>query len=130
MEPKTILVIEDNPINMKLIRVLLHSDTYRVFEAGDAETGIQLAQVHQPRLILMDVQLPAMDGLKAIRLIRKDPVLKMIPIVVLTSHAMAGDEQKALEAGADDYISKPIDTRGLLKKIEWFLNNNHLPRSE
>jgi CheY-like chemotaxis protein len=122
MNNKTILVIEDNTLNMKLVRSLLTIGKYSVLEASDAERGIQLARKNRPQLILMDIQLPGMDGLDATRLIKIDPDLKKIPIIALTSRAMDGDNQKAIEAGCDGYISKPINTRGFLKTIDQYLS--------
>ncbi|HDH06419.1 MAG TPA: response regulator [Nitrospirae bacterium] len=120
----TILIIEDNPLNMKLVRDLLQFGKYNVLEATDAKTGIQLAREHKPALILMDIQLPGMDGLNATRLIRNDLILKDIPVVALTSHAMRGDDQKIREAGCDGYISKPIDTRNFLERLQPFLQED------
>ena len=117
MGERKILVIEDNALNMKLIRLLLQMDSYRIIEAPDAETGLRLAREHQPDLILMDINLPVMDGLSATRSIKKDPALKQIPVVALTSYAMQGDEDKARAAGCEDYITKPIDTRHFSEMI-------------
>ena len=117
MEEKTILVIEDNDLNMKLIRALLKLKNCATIEAVDAETGIQLAREHHPDLILMDIQLPSMDGLTATRLIKNDSAMKDIPVVALTGLAMPGDDEKALDAGCLSYIAKPIDTKGFLKTI-------------
>ena len=124
MENKKILVVEDNPLNLKLIKSLLEVGKYEVIDAMDATTGIQLAQQHRPDLILMDIQLPGMDGLTATRELKKDPALKDIPVVAITAHAMQGDDTNALEAGCSGYISKPIDTRSFLKKIPQFLQHN------
>ena len=121
MKEKTVLVIEDNLLNMKLVRALLQVGQYRVLEAIDAENGIQLALEHRPDLILMDIQLPGIDGLTATRMIKQDPNLKEIPIVALTSYAMHGDEEKALKAGCAGYIAKPIDTRSFLDNLSRFL---------
>ncbi|MDY7033605.1 MAG: response regulator [Thermodesulfobacteriota bacterium] len=123
-EHGTVLVVEDNELNMKLIRGLLSLDKYQVLEATDAETGIQIAREHKPDLILMDIQLPDMDGLKATQIIKEDPLLKAVPIVAVTSHAMQGDDKKAFDAGCDGYISKPIDTRNFLTTIEQYLGKN------
>ncbi len=123
MENNTILVIEDNDLNMKLLRSLLSIGKYQVLEAVDAETGIQLAKEQRPDLILMDIQLPGMDGLSATRIIKSDPDLNEIPVVALTSFAMEGDEEKALKAGCDGYITKPIDTRTFLKTLTRFFKN-------
>ena len=121
MKNLTILVIEDNPMNMKLFRSLLSLGKFNVLEAGDAKNGIELSLEHKPDLILMDIQLPGMDGLSATRIIKENPVLNSIPIVALTAHAMMGDEEKAKAAGCDGYISKPINTKKFLGEIEKFL---------
>jgi CheY-like chemotaxis protein len=121
MENKTVLVIEDNELNMKLVRSMLQLRHYQVLEAEDAETGIQIAREHLPDIILMDIQLPGMDGLEATRIIRKDPVLSNIPVMALTSYAMQGDEQKAISAGCAGYIAKPIDTRTFLDNLAGYL---------
>jgi len=117
MENKSILVIEDNELNMKLVRGLLTIGKYSIIEAFDAESGIQMARAHYPDLILMDIQLPGMDGLSATKKILNHADLKHIPIVALTSYAMQGDEEKALDAGCIGYITKPIDTKNFLNVI-------------
>jgi CheY-like chemotaxis protein len=122
MENRTVLVIEDNALNMKLVRSLLKMGKYDIIEAVDAETGIQLAREYRPDLILMDIQLPGMDGLNATKIIKEDPSLKDIKVVALTSYAMEGDDRKAIEAGCDGYIIKPIDTKKFLKTVDQFLN--------
>ena len=121
MKNSTVLVIEDNALNMKLVKSLLTIGDYHVFEAEDAETGIQLASERHPDLILMDIQLPGMDGLSATKAIKADNALKNIPIVALTSYAMQGDEEKALDAGCEGYITKPLDTRKFLETISQYL---------
>lgn len=121
MAEKVVLVVEDNDLNMKLIRSLLILGKYRVLEAGNAEDGLILARQSQPDLILMDIQLPGMDGLAATRVLKEDSSLRGVPVLALTAHAMAGDEQKALEAGCDGYIAKPVDTRNFLKTLEPFI---------
>jgi len=121
MEQKRVLVVEDNELNMKLVRSLLQIGEYQVVEAPDAETGIRLAQEHHPALILMDIQLPGMDGLSATKIIRQDGALKEIPVVALTSYAMQGDDEKALEAGCTGYIAKPINTRTFLETLEKYI---------
>ena len=123
MESKTILVIEDNELNMKLVRSLLEIGKYRSLEAEDAERGIQLAREKHPDLILMDIQLPGMDGLTATRILKADSSVKDIAIVALTSHAMDGDDKKALDAGCDGYVTKPIDTKNFLDTIGQFLKS-------
>ena len=121
MENKTVLVIEDNELNMKLVRSMLQLRHYQVLEAGDAEDGIQVAREHLPDLILMDIQLPGMDGLEATRIIRNDSILSNIPVLALTSYAMQGDEQKAISAGCAGYIAKPIDTHSFLDNLAEYL---------
>ena len=124
MQNKTIVVIEDNELNMKLVRGLLSMGKYNIHEAGDAESGIELARQHLPDLILMDIQLPGMDGLTATRLMKEDSVFDDIPVVALTSYAMDGDEEKAIEPGCSGYISKPIDTRSFLETVARYLQQN------
>lgn len=117
MEKETILVIEDNQFNRKLVRTLLQLGEYHVLEAVDAESGLKLVRERRPTMVLMDIQLPGMDGLEATRTIMKDPDLKDTPVVALTARAMCGDEEKALEAGCVGYITKPIDTRDFLDTV-------------
>ena len=125
MTIKTILVVEDNELNMKLVRGLIKIGKYRMLEAIDAESGIEQIREQRPDLVLMDIQLPGMDGLSAAKIIKKDPHLQDIPLVALTSYAMQGDEEKALEAGCSGYIAKPIDTRKFLKTISQYLKDNN-----
>ena len=122
MENKTILVVEDNELNMKLVRSLLQLENYQIIEADNAEKGIQLARDHHPDLILMDIQLPGMDGLKAAEFISNDENIKDIPIVALTSYAMEGDKEKALAAGCVGYITKPIETRCFSETIVKYIH--------
>jgi CheY-like chemotaxis protein len=120
MEKKTILMIEDNELNRKLIRALLPREEFLLIEAEDAESGIRLIRERNPDLILMDIQLPGMDGLTATSIIKKDPLLKGIPIMALTSYAMEGDAEKARAMGCDRYMTKPIDTRlfrGIVREL-------------
>lgn len=119
---KTILVVEDNELNMKLVRGLLGLGAYRMLEAADAEAALEMAGRELPDLILMDIQLPGMDGLTATRRLKTDDRLRHIPVVALTSYAMAGDENKAAAAGCDGYLTKPIDTRSFIGKVEAFLS--------
>ena len=133
MTTPTVLVIEDNAKNMKLVRLLLQMGDYRVREAVDAEKGIALAKQERPDLILMDIQLPGMDGLQATGLIKADPQLGAIPVVALTSYAMEGDKACALEAGCDGYITKPIDTERFLDVIRTYIrpsSNDDTPRRQ
>ncbi len=117
MEKKTILVIEDNDLNRKLMRALLRPEDFRILEAEDAQSGICMAREQRPDLILMDIQLPGMDGLTATSILKQDPLLKHIPVVAVTSYAMAGDSEKARSAGCDRYITKPIDIRSFKELI-------------
>jgi putative two-component system response regulator len=118
----TILVVEDNDLNMKLVRSLLMFDNFNVLEAVSAEKGIELARAHRPDMILMDVQLPGMDGLTATKMIKQDEELKHIPVVALTSYAMQGDEEKAISAGCSGYIAKPFDTKTFIPTISQYLH--------
>ena len=124
MDEKMVLVIEDDELNLKLVKEMLRLGNYRTIEAMDAETGIQMAGQHKPDLILMDIHLPKMDGLSATRIIKSDENLKQIPIVALTALAMADDREKALEAGCDDYITKPFRLQNLLKTIDQLLDSS------
>lgn len=121
MANETILVIEDNELNMKLVRSLLSIGKYEILEAFNAETGIKLAREKKPDLILMDIQLPGMDGLTATKIIKGDPNMQHIPVIAYTSFAMDGDEEKALEVGCVGYITKPLDTKTFLKTLEQYL---------
>ena len=123
MAEKVVLVVEDNALNLKLVRALLQRGSFQVLEAGNAETGLALARSGRPDLILMDIQLPGMDGLTATRLLKKDPELKKIPVAALTSYAMEGDVEKAKEAGCNGYITKPIDTRNFLDTVRKFIQD-------
>ena len=125
MTTKTILVVEDNELNMKLVRGLIKIGKYRMLEAIDAESGIEQIREQRPDLVLMDIQLPGMDGLSATKIIKEDPSLKDIPIVALTSYAMQGDEEKALEAGCKGYIAKPINTRKFLETVAHYLTDDN-----
>ncbi len=120
MSTRSVMVIEDNEINMKLVRSLLEIGKFNIIEAVDAETGLEIAQEKQPDLILMDIQLPGMDGLEATSRLKANPSTKHIPVIALTSYAMDSDKEKAQEVGCDGYISKPINTRTFLKEIEKF----------
>ena len=121
MAGEPILIVDDNPANLKLARVLLASEGYEVRTASDAEEALSVLREFHPRLILMDIQLPGMDGLALTRLLKADPGLSGVVIVALTAYAMKGDEERVRAAGCDGYISKPIDTRRLPGQIEEFL---------
>jgi len=118
---KRILVVEDNPDNRILITDVLSSLSYEVLVAVDGEEGVEKAEAEVPDLILMDLSLPRMDGWTATGHIKANDALKHIPVIALTAHAMVGDRERALEAGCDDYISKPIDLRELAGKLAEYL---------
>jgi two-component system, cell cycle response regulator DivK len=120
-DPTTILYIEDNEYNRKIVRQLLGRTSHRLIEAVDGESGVAQAQQELPDLILMDVQLPKMSGLEATRILKADPRTSHIPIIVITSFALSGDQEKAAAAGADNYLAKPYSPRELLKLIRQFL---------
>jgi two-component system cell cycle response regulator DivK len=117
MSGKTVLYVEDNEFNRKIVRQLLAATTYRLLEATDGEQGVATALEARPDLILMDIQLPRLSGLDATQQLRQDPRTARIPIIAVTSFALSGDEQKALEAGASAYLAKPYSPRQLLELI-------------
>ena len=121
MSAKTILYVEDNEVNRRLVQDLLIPTTYRLIEATDGEAGVAMARKERPDLILMDVQLPKISGIEATRTLRGDPATATTPIIAITSFALAGDEQKALEAGATAYMAKPYSPRDLLGLIRRLL---------
>ncbi len=116
-----ILVVEDTEDNRRIIRDLLSSVGYEVIEAVDGAEGVTMAQEHRPDLILMDIQLPELDGYEATRRIRASPELARVPIIAVTSYALSGDDAKAREAGCDGYVAKPFSPRQLLAKVREFL---------
>ena len=118
---QVILIVEDEPRNLKLIRDLLEVSGYMVLEAIDGKQGVEIAKAKKPDLILMDIQLPVMEGFEATRILKADERTRDIPIMALTAYAMKGDEEKIKAAGCDGYIPKPIDTRGFLNKITEYL---------
>lgn len=113
-----VLIVEDNAANMKLARLVLERAGYTVLSANAAEEGVELAQRHQPDLVLMDVQLPGMDGLAATVQLKNDPATAHIPVVALTAFAMKGDEERIRAAGCDGYLSKPYRYPELLAVVE------------
>ena len=118
---KTILVVEDQEDNRQILRDLLASAGFRMIEAHDGQQALTVARSERPDLILMDIQLPIVDGYEATRNIKRDPKLRHIPVIAVTSYALSGDEKKALEAGCNAYVAKPFSTRYLLAKIGQFL---------
>jgi two-component system cell cycle response regulator DivK len=124
-----ILVVEDNPANMKLVNLLLHKAGHTVLCAVDAETGLTLARAELPDLILMDIQLPGMDGLAATALLKKDPATSAIPIIALTAMAMKEDREKTRSAGCDGYIAKPLRYQELYVEIDKLLTGSREPHA-
>jgi CheY-like chemotaxis protein len=125
MAGEPILVVDDNAVNLKLVAFLMKANGYDVHTASDAETATASIAEHRPRLILMDLQLPGIDGLELTRRLKANPATRDIIIVAVTAYAMKGDHEKALAAGCDDYVTKPIDTRKLPETIA-----RHLARGE
>lgn len=119
---RCILVVEDQEDNRRILRDLLTSSGYELVEAEDGEQALVMAERQRPDLILMDVQIPLIDGYEVTRRLKADPALRDIPIIVVTSYALSGDESKARAAGCNGYVSKPYRTRQLLAKIR-----EHLP---
>ena len=119
---KKILIVEDTPFNLDLLVQLLEDD-YQVVTARDGQAGVIAANKERPDLILMDMALPILNGWDATKKIKAIPALRDIPIIALTSHAMSGDREKALAAGCDDYMTKPLDDQLLFEKLEQFLNH-------
>lgn len=116
-----ILIVDDNPLNLKLVRVLLTGEGYTVYTAADAPEALRLLDQITPDVILMDVQLPGMDGLELTRRIKTDPARSDIIILALTAYAMKGDDERARAVGADGYLVKPVDTRTLPDVISGFI---------
>ena len=118
---KCILVVEDQADNMQILRDLLLSADYEMIEAVNGEEALAAVAKRRPDLILMDIQLPIMDGYEATRRIKADPALQSIPIIAVTSYALSGDEEKARAAGCDDFVPKPYSPRQLLAKVRQYL---------
>ncbi len=125
-----ILYVEDNPQNMRLVRKILKFADYTVLEAETGEKGLEVARTELPDLILMDVNLPDIDGLECASRLKADAVTHHIPIIALTANAMVGDREKALEAGCDGYLPKPISKTDLLKMVGDYMNEGILPGIE
>ncbi|MBC8065200.1 MAG: response regulator [Chlorobia bacterium] len=116
-----ILLVEDNEMNRDMLSRRLERKGYEVVIAIDGPSGVEMAETHTPDLILMDMSLPILDGWEATRQLKADPATKRIPVIALTAHAMSSDREKALEAGCDDYDTKPVELPRLLEKIEALL---------
>ena len=117
MMSERVLIVVDNPTNLKLVAYLVKANGYEVDTANDADSALAAISAHRPNVILMDIQLPGVDGLELTRRLKADPATRDISIIAVTAYAMKGDQEKALEAGCDDYVTKPIDTRALPELI-------------
>ncbi|KKG18193.1 chemotaxis protein CheY [Methanosarcina sp. 2.H.T.1A.6] len=118
---KTILVVEDNPLIMELVRTLLVSFGYEPIEAVDGNMAIELSKKNKFDIILLDIQLPGIDGTEVLKILKEDPATCEIPVIALTAHAMRGDEEKFLKAGCSGYVSKPIDIQRFRSIIAEFI---------
>jgi two-component system cell cycle response regulator DivK len=118
---RTILYVEDNEYNRKIVRQLLARSACRLLEATDGDTGVALARQELPDLILMDVQLPRMSGLDATKLLATEEATRHIPVIVITSYALSGDREKAMRAGASNYLAKPYSPSELLRMVKQYL---------
>ncbi len=118
---KTVLVVEDNELNMKLFHDLLVAQGHRVLQTGDGLAALDLARAHRPDLILMDIQLPAISGLEVTRWLKEERELADIPVIAVTAYAMKGDEQRIREGGCEAYVAKPISVANFLELIARFL---------
>lgn len=117
MAGELILIVEDNEKNLKLVRDVLQFKGYQTVEATMAEEGIEIARTQQPALILMDIQLPGMDGITALRILRADPALQRTPVIAITASAMTHDRQRILEAGFEGYLPKPISVKQFTAEV-------------
>ena len=126
MGGESILIVDDNPINLKLVRVLLTREGYNVSTAKDADEALHVLETIHPELILMDIQLPGMDGLQLTRQLKTDLRYKDILIIAITAYAMKVDEEKAFDAGCNGYIAKPIDTRALPQMLANYLSKKNV----
>jgi len=118
MPGESVLIVEDNAKNLKLVRDVLQFHGYTTLEAESGEAGIELARTQRPALILMDVQLPGMDGRAAVKVLKADPGTQHIPVIALTAFAMKGDQESLLAEGFDGYLSKPVNIKELPKVVE------------
>jgi len=121
-EPKTVLIVEDNELNMKLFHDLLEAHGYDTLQTKDGMEALKIARAHRPDLILMDIQLPEVAGLEVTKWIKEDDELRSIPIIAVTAFAMKGDEEKIREGGCEAYIAKPISVANFLETVERFLS--------
>jgi CheY-like chemotaxis protein len=116
-----VLIAEDNPVNRELLRELLESRGYSVTEASDGQEALKLLEESRPDLLLLDLDMPVLDGFGAVRKIRESPGLASLPVLAVTAYAMRGDREKVLDSGFDGYLSKPIQSRLLFEELERFL---------
>lgn len=121
--PRTVLLVEDNEDNLMIYSTILRHSGFEVIEARDGQAGVDTAKAKRPGLILMDVSIPLIDGWEATRRLKADPATADIPIIALTAHALASDQQKAVEAGCDGYIAKPAEPRLVLATVKRFLGD-------
>ena len=112
-----ILIVEDNPLNMRLLEMVLRAKSYTLFKATNGEEALDMAMREQPDLIIMDIQLPKVNGLEVTRKLRNNPVFSYTPIIAITAYAMKGDKERVIESGCDAYLSKPINTRELPEMV-------------
>ena len=119
---KTVLVVEDNELNMKLFHDLLEAHGYNILQTKDGMDALRIAREHKPDLILMDIQLPEVSGLEVTKWIKEDEDLKSIPVIAVTAFAMKGDEEKIRDGGCEAYIAKPISVTNFLETVRKFLN--------
>jgi CheY-like chemotaxis protein len=117
-----ILIVDDNPVHMRLIEMILRTDDYILLKAFDGEEALDMAIIEHPDLVLMDLNLPKMNGFEVIRRLKENPVSSQASIIAITAYAMKGDREKVLELGCDEYVSKPISTRELSKMITRILS--------
>lgn len=122
MDPERILIVEDDRINRRLFRTFLESQGYATTEATNGIDGVKAAENEAPNLILMDIQMPEMDGMQALELLKSNPATDKIPVVALTGYAAEGDRERLMAKGFDDYLSKPIDLDDLLEKVRELLS--------
>ena len=121
--PKTVLIVEDNELNMKLFHDLLDAHGYNILQTKDGMEALDIAREHHPDLILMDIQLPEVSGLEVTKWLKDDPDLKAIPVVAITAFAMKGDEERIREGGCEAYLSKPISVGKFIETIRQFLGS-------
>lgn len=120
MQDRIVLYVEDNFHNRRIVNKVLTSKGYKILEAVDGESGLEMIRQTRPPLILLDITLPGMDGIEVIQHLKADPSLKDIPVIALTASAMHGDRERFLQAGCDDYLSKPIQVHELIEMVEKF----------